>query len=125
MCLFINCLRKFQLGKCLNFGISKARYPFVAKFDDDDYYAPNYLVSALRALHRRKADVVGKRSYFMYIEGKNTLMLRRPNHENRFVKYVAGATILAKRKVFGKVKFSDRNYGEDMKFCQDCTAKGS
>jgi glycosyltransferase involved in cell wall biosynthesis len=31
------------LGACLNFGITKARYSFIAKFDDDDYYASKYL----------------------------------------------------------------------------------
>jgi cellulose synthase/poly-beta-1,6-N-acetylglucosamine synthase-like glycosyltransferase len=115
---------KTSLGRCLNFAIGKSKHPFVAKFDDDDYYAPNYLVNSLKTLHHVKADVVGKGSYFMYLEGKKLLMLRRPKQENKFVKYIGGATIVAKRKVFNKVRFSNRTLSEDMKFLQDCRAKG-
>ncbi len=55
---------RVSLGKCLNFGVSKANYSLVAKFDHDDYYAPNYLNRAIRAMKRKNADVVGKRTIF-------------------------------------------------------------
>jgi len=28
------------LGACLNYAVSKTKYHFIAKFDDDDYYLP-------------------------------------------------------------------------------------
>lgn len=29
-----------SLGACLNHAVKKAKYSYIAKFDDDDYYAP-------------------------------------------------------------------------------------
>src|SRR5690606_25376189 len=37
------------LGHCLNFASARARYPYIAKMDDDEYYAPNYLVGMMLA----------------------------------------------------------------------------
>ena len=34
---------KKSLGGCLNYAVEKSQHPIIAKFDDDDYYAPNYL----------------------------------------------------------------------------------
>jgi glycosyltransferase involved in cell wall biosynthesis len=31
------------LGSCLNYAVTKCKYHTIAKFDDDDYYAPHYL----------------------------------------------------------------------------------
>ena len=49
------------LGECLNFGIEKARYNIVAKFDDDDYYSPYYLTEAMRIFLTTDAQVSWKR----------------------------------------------------------------
>ncbi|KGM46290.1 glycosyl transferase family 2, partial [Neobacillus niacini] len=39
--------QNYTLGECLNYGIEKAKYDVIAKFDDDDYYGPEYLTEAM------------------------------------------------------------------------------
>ncbi|WP_044642014.1 glycosyltransferase [Risungbinella massiliensis] len=105
------------LGACLNFAVNKASYPYIAKFDDDDYYAPYYLAEMLQTLKRKNADIIGKRAHFMYLRGSKMLLLRFPQDENREVTYLPGATLVFKRSVFKRIQFPNRNIGEDDLFC--------
>lgn len=113
-----------SLGSCLNYGVRLARYNVIAKFDDDDYYAPNYLTESMRTLFKTKADLVGKRSHFMYLSGSKRLLHRYFARANQYVPLVQGATLLVRRHVFSQVSFPDRGRGECVKFCSDCNAKG-
>ncbi len=113
-----------SLGRCLNYGVTKARYPYIAKFDDDDYYAPRYLTNSMRTLQATKSDIVGKRAHYMYLQGKQVLLLRYGKQEQKKVSLVQGATLFGKRYVFQQVAFPDRNRGECVKFCSTCAAKG-
>lgn len=115
---------RMSLGRCLNFGIRKAKYDFIAKFDHDDYYARRYLAAAMGNFQKKKADIVGKRTYFTYLEHKKLLIIRFPNREHKYVPLVHGGTFVIKRNVFNSVKFSDRSVGEDVKFLKDCRKKG-
>ncbi|WP_053601517.1 glycosyltransferase [Bacillus sp. FJAT-18017] len=123
-------IRVFQLdesktlGECLNFGFKHARYPVVAKFDDDDYYSPDYLSSSIRFMEKTGAGVVGKSSIFVYFKKDQLLTLYRPKMIEFFIKrkkcYLAGGTLVIKREVFGKVMFRSVNHGEDIQFQKDC-----
>lgn len=115
---------RLPLGACLNYGVSLASYGLIAKFDDDDYYAPEYLADSVRAMITAKADIVGKRAHYMYLSGKKRLLLRYPNKANQTVPLVQGATLLVKRSVFGRVAFPRLNRGECVQFCADSLAKG-
>ncbi|MCZ8517200.1 glycosyltransferase family A protein [Paenibacillus filicis] len=112
------------LGKCLNFGIRESKYSHIAKFDDDDYYAPRYLSDAMNLFRSKKVDVVGKRAHFLWLDGKKVLILRNPNRQYQRVRILPGATLVFKKSVFRKVRFSNVDVGEDDKFCQKCRAKG-
>lgn len=113
-----------SLGACLNYGVKRSRYNYIAKFDDDDYYAPNYLADSMRSMRQTNADIVGKRAHYMYLQGRKLLLLRYPRMENQYVPLVQGATLLVKRKVFSKVSFPNRNQGESIRFCRAGRAKG-
>ncbi|AIQ11088.1 glycosyltransferase family 2 protein [Paenibacillus durus] len=113
-----------SLGQCLNYGVKISKYSLIAKFDDDDYYAPGYLTDSVRILLKTNADIAGKRAHYMYLNGKKTLLLRYFNMANKHVPLVQGATLLVKRHVFSKVHFPNRNRGECVKFCSDSRAKG-
>lgn len=113
-----------SLGFCLNFGVQLAKYSYIAKFDDDDYYAPNYLTDSMQTLHKSKADIVGKRAHYMYLNDRKLLLLRYSHMENKHVTNLQGATLLVKRNVFQQISFPDRNRGECVKFCSDCAAHG-
>lgn len=113
-----------SLGSCLNFGVKMAKYGLIAKFDDDDYYASNYLSGSRRSMVDTHADIVGKRAHFMYLNGKKLLLLRYPKRADQYVSLVQGATLLIKREVLEQVEFPDLNRNECVKFCSICLSKG-
>lgn len=107
----------YTLGACLNDAVRRTKYRYIAKFDDDDYYAPYYLTECLQTFRRTKADIIGKRSHYMYLQGSKTLILRFAGDEYRPVSKLPGATLVFKRDVFKDIRFPDRNVGEDDLFC--------
>lgn len=113
----------YTLGACLNFAVKKSKNNYIAKFDDDDYYAPYYLTDILKAFKKTNADIVGKRAHYMYLHGSKTLILRFREDENKFVSKLPGATLVIKRKVFNKVTFPNQSTGEDDIFCMKSKRK--
>lgn len=116
--------KETSLGTCLNYAAGLARYEVIAKFDDDDYYAPNYLAESVDTMVRANADIVGKRAHYMYLSGRGLLLLRYRRTENRPALHVQGATLLFKRRVLKRVRFRDVNRGECVRFCADARASG-
>jgi cellulose synthase/poly-beta-1,6-N-acetylglucosamine synthase-like glycosyltransferase len=112
------------LGQCLNYGIEKAKYDIIAKFDDDDYYAPNYLAQSMKALKEMNADIVGKATYYMYFEDSKSIAIHRPGRENKFITKLKGATLLFKKQIMEKVRFPNKNLGEDAVFVKQCKNQG-
>jgi cellulose synthase/poly-beta-1,6-N-acetylglucosamine synthase-like glycosyltransferase len=112
------------LGDCLNFGIEKAKYNYLAKFDDDDYYGPSYLSQAIQALQSSdEIGIVGKNSYYIYF--KEDIQLFEPLFDgNEFVDHVAGATLVFKREAWKRAKFRKRNRAEDYFFIHDVLNAG-
>ncbi len=116
-----------SLGNCLNFGIEQSKYDYIAKFDDDDYYAPKYLTHAMNALRSKGASVVGKISAYMYFEDKSLLTVHMPGNESQYLPEninLKGATLVFKKDIYHKVKFIDRNCDEDDFFTIDCRKQG-
>jgi cellulose synthase/poly-beta-1,6-N-acetylglucosamine synthase-like glycosyltransferase len=112
-----------SLGQCLNFASARAKHPYIARMDDDEYYAPNYLTGIMRYFRRSKAALVGKRAYFIHLQGSK-LLLQRFFAQKRFVGILAGGTISYKKSVWNKVKFANLSLGEDVRFCRDCRRRG-
>ncbi|WP_409295031.1 glycosyltransferase [Peribacillus sp. SCS-26] len=113
-----------NLGKCFNFALDHARYPFVSKFDDDNYYAPHFLTDLMHAFEYTDADIVGKGTYYSYLEGMKLLALRFPNRENQFVNLISGSAMIVKKSVFNNVRFpEDVPRGSDTIFIKDCISK--
>jgi hypothetical protein len=78
----------------------------------------------MKAITVTGADVVGKRAYLSYLEGRELLILRFHKHQNRFTSHVAGGTLLIRREVFRVVRFANVTLGEDVNYLQQCRAKG-
>ncbi len=112
------------LGTCLNAAVDCARYNVVAKFDDDDYYAPRYLSRSLRAFEFTAADVIGKCATYVYFKKSRILAVRRVEMQNTYIGLVEGATLIVKKEVFQKVRFADVSLGEDLLFCENCYKAG-
>lgn len=111
---------KSSLGKCLNYGISKAKYEIIAKFDDDDFYAPHYLSEAMAEFERTGANIIGKNKFYMYFLSSSRLM-----HASMPARrLVAGATIMFEKRIYPGVVFSNLRKGSDMRFLHDCMKKG-
>ncbi|GMK41458.1 glycosyl transferase [Paenibacillus sp. CCS19] len=115
---------KKALGSCLNDAIRKARYGFIARFDDDDYYSPYYLNTMMDALAESKADIVGKRACLVFLEADSKLYLRYPKKQMKQVKQIAGATLLCRKQIFNKVRFRPVSLGETVGFLRRCHNKG-
>ncbi|MBD3919101.1 glycosyltransferase [Paenibacillus sp. PR3] len=115
---------RVSLGKCLNFAINKSTYPYITKFDDDDYYSPYYLKEQIKAIRRTGADLVGKKAILNFLESSSKLIIRFPNQQNKYTGLVAGGTILFKRQVFRNVRFANVSIGEDVNFLRRCRTRG-
>lgn len=115
---------KTSLGNCLNYAVTKSKYSIIAKFDDDDYYGPKYLSDTIKYFTITSADVIVKASNFVYFVEKQTLAIRTPGKENKFVNFGNGSTIMFKKKTFNKVNFRNISIAEDVQFCQDCIRNG-
>lgn len=116
-----------SLGSCYNFSINKANYDYLAIFDDDDYYAPNYLTDLMYAFQYTDADIIGKLTHFVYLEEKQTLALRNPFNEYVYLcgdSFLDGGKKISKRKVFDSVRFRDVSNFEDVFFCRDSMDHG-
>ena len=111
------------LGKCLNLGVEKAKYKYIAKFDDDDYYGPKYLDESIDTMLKLKAAVVGKRTCFMYLPNSKELKLRFPDREMCRVSILQGATIFTTKKLLQLIPFPNKNLGECCYFLRKCKKK--
>ncbi|HDV7280522.1 TPA: glycosyltransferase, partial [Mannheimia haemolytica] len=56
------------LGKRLNQGIKLSKGEYVAKFDDDDFYFPNYLQDMLIPFKFGDYGIIGKKEIFIFLE---------------------------------------------------------
>ena len=108
------------LGECLNYAVDKANGEIIAKFDDDDYYGPNYLTESVNCFNYTDAAVVGKVSQFVYFEHSKTLGLLNKGQGFQYMDYVFGGTHVIKREVFDRVKFAPISLGEDSLFNRKC-----
>lgn len=126
----------YTLGDCINYGIDMAKYDYIGKMDDDDYYGSCFLEDLMLAFRYTHAQVVGKGVHFVYFESNSALGLRLPIavpysaeegvfYENRYTRgpSLAGGTLIIKREVFDRVRFRSINLGEDVRFLQECTKK--
>ncbi|MGP5191728.1 hypothetical protein [Vreelandella alkaliphila] len=112
------------LADGLNLALDNCETDVVAKIDDDDYYGPNYLLDACLALQYSGAALVGKTSFFCYVESTNDFALRFANKHYRYFKHVQGGTLMWSRKKTGNLKFNRVKQGTDSLFLKDLLAKG-
>ncbi|WP_432401146.1 glycosyltransferase family 2 protein [Wukongibacter sp. M2B1] len=101
------CDEKMNFGECKNLAFKQTKLDYIAIFDDDDYYAPNYLKQSIAPFSFTTCDIVGKRTCFMYFEDRKKLGIFAPNNENRFVKnvYVMDSSMIIKREVLENISF--------------------
>jgi glycosyltransferase involved in cell wall biosynthesis len=112
------------LGACLNDALDATDARFVAKFDDDDLYGPEYLSDAMRAHAFAGSAIVGKHTYYAYLAGDDRTVLRFPTHEFSYSSTLAGGTLVIDRERTGDLRFADISLGEDRAFIGACHRRG-
>lgn len=113
-----------SLGACLNDALDSTDARFIAKFDDDDLYGPEYLTDAMRAHAYAGAAIVGKHTYYAYIATDDRTVLRFPAHEFTYSSTLAGGTLVIDRERVGDQRFADISLGEDRAFIRACHRRG-
>lgn len=116
--------RTVSLGNCLNDCVAASTGAVLSKMDDDDFYAPNYMLDMVHALSYSKADVVGKQAHYVFVAQSDVTVLRYADREHRFTNAVMGPTITAPRSVFENVQFQGLSLGEDTAFLRDVKSGG-
>lgn len=112
------------LADGLNLALDRCETDVVAKIDDDDYYGPNYLLDACLALQYSGAALVGKTSFFCYVESTNDFALRFAGKHYRYSKHVQGGTLTWSRKKTGNLRFQRVRQGTDSLFLKKLLEKG-
>ncbi|MFG1919005.1 glycosyltransferase [Micromonospora sp. NPDC048898] len=115
---------ELSLGSVCNELIKTATAPYVARFDDDDHYGPNYLEDQLRAFEYTEADIVGKWTRFIFLERLPALGVIFPGTEHVYGTPLCGGTLLMRRELCDVVKFADQTRGEDIRFVIDAAQQG-
>jgi spore maturation protein CgeB/SAM-dependent methyltransferase len=113
------------LADGLNAAIKVANGEYLAKIDDDDYYGANYLSDALLAFdYAPAAGVVGKNSFFAYVEAMDQTVLRFPDKSYRFCRHVHGGTLVWDRRKLDGLDFKPVQRGTDTWFLESVRSRG-
>lgn len=113
-----------SLGACLNIAIDHADGDVLTKFDDDDFYGPEYLADFLDARRFSGSQLLGKQSHFVKSSDQEGLALMYPAQENSYTRLVMGPTLTGDREVFERIRFADRSLGEDTDFQKRASQEG-
>ncbi len=97
---------RLPLGTLMNRGVDAASGRYVAKMDDDNYYAEHYLRDLVRAFSWTDALVVGKWAHYVHIgDDSGPTLLRFADSEHRYTRLVQGGTIITPREVATGLRF--------------------
>lgn len=110
------------LGDCMNFGIEKAFYNIVAKFDDDDFYSKHYLDEAVKVFQdNQEIQLVGKGVSYLYFEEDSLLALYKQGKENYLGdSFIKGGTLVFNKNLYPNIKFPSQKAGSDSEFRKAC-----
>lgn len=113
------------LGECRNYGINHSNMNYIAMFDDDDYYSPNYLSQAVDTFKTVDCDIVGKLTAFVYFESLKSLGIWNWNmYENKYSPGVMDSSLVFNRNILKKVAIPNIQYPELSVFQNNCLNYG-
>lgn len=141
---------RMRIGAKRNWLADQASAPVIAHFDDDDYYAPDYLKTMLGHLSRRGADIAKFSAWHVYslphrqlaywdTTGTRGLMFRMFAKEpieplivseadsKKFESHVAGFgfNLVYRKAIWRETPFPDGDFAEDYGFAGTAIAKGA
>lgn len=113
-----------SLAQATNLALASTAADIIAKFDDDDYYGPNYLADALLAFDYSVAAVVGKASHFVHLEASNQLFYYHQGYDYQFTNHLHGATLVWDRRRTGHLSFPEQDIDADVGFLAQVRRSG-
>jgi hypothetical protein len=89
-------------GAVLNHGIARACGRYVAKWDDDDWYGPDFLADMMLASSYTGAELVGCHAQFIYL-GQIDLTIYRTARSEWMGRWISGGTFVMERSALDSV----------------------
>jgi hypothetical protein len=131
---------KHSIGEKRNMLVDRARGEYIVQFDDDDYYAPNYISSMLSSMDSNKFDLMNLRGWFLQdrrsdffgywdleikkgphfecnSDAVSIKMLDETNNGEFADNHLGfGFSYVFTKDLWKKIKFPDRDWNEDGEF---------
>jgi len=106
------------IGTKRNLACSKADGDIIMHWDDDDWYAKDWITKQLHYLKESQADICGIEHVNFYSPITDTFWIGTSQNRNKGYtpQWLSGATIAYKKSFWLKHPFQDRNTGEDDAF---------
>jgi glycosyltransferase involved in cell wall biosynthesis len=129
-----------SIGEKRNRLVARAKGHYIVHFDDDDYYAPQYITHMVSFLHANNADLCKLSGFFLLYKDANTfgywdLLIKTGIHfrwANEMLEPIVlsegnnsklaqahlgfGFSYVYKRSVWDSIRFPDINWNEDGEF---------
>lgn len=115
----------WSLGRCLNAALSQVGTELWAKIDDDDHYGPSYLLDGAISARLTRADLLGKPTYFAFLEQSDETILVRQGIEQGSASYFPGASFIGRRRLWEDIPFSHRHSRVDSTFLTAAARAGA
>lgn len=110
-----------SIGNKRNFACERSRGEVIMHWDDDDYYAYDWLTRQLNALETSRADIVGLNEIIFF----SPLVMKfwKYSDKNTERPWLSGATFAYRRSFWQKYSFKDLQIGEDYDYIWNSKAK--
>ncbi len=113
--------KRMRLGEKRNLGCKYAKADVIMHWDDDDFYASNWISYQYAILQSKGADVCGlSKVYFYHLDDNQAWKYEYPKDEKS---WVAGATMAYAKNYWKHHPFPNINVGEDNVFVWAAGAK--
>ncbi|WP_442587807.1 glycosyltransferase family 2 protein [Pedobacter sp. AW31-3R] len=109
------------IGIKRNVACEKANGELIMHWDDDDYYAPNWISSMTTAFLTSGADIAGLNRVLFFSPITNQTFMYEDTDEDK--PWLCGATMTFRRSFWEKHPFADLQVGEDYDFVWNTGAK--
>ncbi|PWG80212.1 glycosyltransferase family 2 protein [Pararcticibacter amylolyticus] len=106
--------QRSSIGQKRNYACSMAIGELIVHWDDDDYYAQNWITKEIEAIETSGADICGLNDVLFFSPIRNKFW--RVHNPSTTEPWIAGATMIYKRSFWIKYPFKDLQIGEDYDF---------
>ncbi|OJW77601.1 MAG: hypothetical protein BGO69_11925 [Bacteroidetes bacterium 46-16] len=113
--------RKLSTGAKRNLACEHAHGEYILNWDDDDWYAPDWIKQQVNALQQSGADICGLKDLYFYCPSEQAAWKYRYYNSKR--DWVAGATMAYRRSHWQRYPYKDMQVGEDNDFAWNSKGK--